>query len=97
MAESLSIAFLHVLELLSPTERIAFLLREVFEAPYAELAQTLDTTEENCRQIVMRARKRVQDKRPRFTVDLERHSEVLQQFLMACSSGNPERLTQLLR
>ena len=68
MAESLSIAFLHVLELLSPAERIAFLLREVFDASYAELAQTLDTSEENCRQIVMRARKHVQEQRPRFTV-----------------------------
>jgi RNA polymerase sigma-70 factor (ECF subfamily) len=97
MAESLSIAFLHVLELLSPTERIVFLLREVFDASYAELARTLDTTEENCRQIVMRARKHVQEKRPRFTVDHEHHSQILQQFLMACSSGNPAQLTQLLR
>lgn len=97
MAESLSIAFLHVLESLSPTERIAFLLREVFDTSYAVLAQTLDTTEENCRQIVMRARKYVQNKRPRFTVDHNRHSQVLQQFLAACSSGDPTQLTELLR
>ena len=97
MVETLSIAFLHVLELLSPTERIAFLLREVFDASYGELAQALDTTEENCRQIVMRARKRVQAKRPRFTVDYDRHRQVLQHFLMACSSGDPARLAELLR
>jgi RNA polymerase sigma-70 factor, ECF subfamily len=66
MAESLSIAFLHMLELLSPTERIAFLLREIFDAPYTELAETLETSEENCRQIVTRARKRIQIKRPRL-------------------------------
>jgi RNA polymerase sigma-70 factor (ECF subfamily) len=97
MVETLSIAFLHILELLSPTERIAFLLREVFDASYGEVAQALDTTEENCRQVVMRARKRVQAKRPRFTVDYDRHRQVLQHFLMACSSGNPARLTELLR
>ena len=97
MAESLSIAFLHVLGLLSPTERIAFLLREIFDMPYAELGEILETTDENCRQIVARARKHIQVKRPRFTVDQDRHSKILQQFLAACSSGNPTRLTELLR
>ena len=97
MAESISIAFLHVLELLSPTERIAFLLREVFDASYAELAQTLDITEENSRQIVTRARRRIQAKRPRFTVDHDQHRDILQKFLMACASGNQAQLTELLR
>jgi len=97
MAESISIAFLHVLELLSPTERIAFLLREVFDASYAELAQALDVTEENSRQIVTRARRRIQAKRPRFTVDHDLHRHILQKFLMACASGNQAQLTELLR
>ena len=80
MAESLSIAFLHVLELLSPAERIAFLLREVFDISYTELAETLENSEENCRQIVARARKHVHAQRPRFTVDRDQHSQVLQEF-----------------
>jgi RNA polymerase sigma-70 factor (ECF subfamily) len=97
MAESLSIAFLHVLELLSPAERIAFLLREVFDIPYAELAETLENSEENCRQIVARARKHVHAKRPRFTVDRDQHSQVLREFLAACASGNTGKLSALLR
>lgn len=97
MAESLSIAFLHMLELLSPTERIAFLLREIFDASYSELAETLETSEENCRQIVARARKRIQAKRPRFSVDREKHIQVLREFMTACASGDPVRLTELLR
>lgn len=97
MAESLSIAFLHVLELLSPTERIAFLLREIFGASYPELAETLETSEENCRQIVTRARKRIQTKRPRFTVDQGKHIQVLREFMTACASGDPTRLAEVLR
>jgi RNA polymerase sigma-70 factor, ECF subfamily len=88
MAESLSIAFLHMLELLSPTERIAFLLREIFDASYAELAEMLETWEENCRQIVTRVRKRIQTRRPRLTVDREKHTQVLREFLTACASGD---------
>jgi RNA polymerase sigma-70 factor (ECF subfamily) len=97
VAESLSIAFLHMLELLSPSERIAFLLREIFDASYTELAETLDTSEENCRQIVTRARKRIQTKRPRFPVDREKHIQVLREFITACASGDSERLTEMLR
>ena len=96
LAESLSIAFLHVLESLSPFERIAFLLREIFDATYAEIATTLETTEENCRQIVARARKHIQAKRPRFTANHQTHMQVLHEFLSACASGNPAQLTALL-
>jgi RNA polymerase sigma-70 factor, ECF subfamily len=97
MAESLSIAFLHVLELLSPAERIAFLLREVFDISYTELAETLENTEENCRQIVARARKHVHAKRPRFMVNHDQHSQVLREFMAACASGNTGKLSDLLR
>lgn len=96
LAESLSIAFLHVLESLSPSERIAFLLREIFEASYAEIAKTLETTEDNCRQIVARARKHIQAKRPRFTPNHQTHTQVLHEFLSACASGNTAQLTALL-
>jgi RNA polymerase sigma-70 factor (ECF subfamily) len=97
MAESLSMAFLQVLELLSPTERVAFLLREVFETSYTELAEILETTEENCRQIVARARKHIRTKHARFVVDPEKHMQVLREFVTACASGDPARLADLLR
>lgn len=96
MAESLSMAFLHVLETLSPAERVAFLLREIFDVSYADVAAILETTEANSRQLVTRARKHVRDKRPRFTVDRERHAAVLRRFLTACASGDlTELVTQL--
>jgi len=96
MAESLSLAFLHILESLSPSERVAFLLREVFDAGYDEVAAALDTTEANSRQIFARARKHIQDRRPRFEVDRDRQSVVLREFLAACATGDPSQLTNLL-
>jgi len=97
MAESLSIAFLYVLEQLSPTERVAFLLREVFETSYTELAQTLETSEDNCRQMVARARKHIRNGQPRFNVNRDQHNQVLQEFVVACASGNATQLLNLLR
>jgi RNA polymerase sigma-70 factor (ECF subfamily) len=96
MAESLSLAFLHILESLSPAERAAFLLREVFDAGYDEVASALGTTEANSRQIVTRAREHLRERRPRFPVDQERHRGVLQEFLKACASGDPSRVAGLL-
>jgi RNA polymerase sigma-70 factor (ECF subfamily) len=96
MAESLSLAFLRLLESLSPAERVAFLLREVFDADYEEVAAALETSESNSRQIVARARKHIQEHRPRFAVDRGRQSAVLREFLAACSTGDPSRLTALL-
>jgi len=96
MAESLSLAFLHLLETLSPDERVAFLLREVFDAGYAEIAATLDTSEDNSRQLVARARKHIRERRPRFKVDRARRQSVLEQFLAACQTGDPSQLLPLL-
>lgn len=96
MAESLSLAFLHILETLTPDERVAFLLREVFDADYAEIASTLETSEANCRQLIARARKHIRDRRPRFKVDRARQQSVLQQFLSACQTGDPSKLLPLL-
>jgi RNA polymerase sigma-70 factor, ECF subfamily len=96
MAESLSLAFLHILESLSPAERIGFLLREVFDASYEEVAAALHTSESNSRQIVARARKHIQERRPRFAVDRGRQSAVLREFLAACSTGDSTQLTALL-
>lgn len=97
MAESLSLAFLHLLESLSPPERVAFLLREIFEMPYIELASILETTEANCRQLVVRARKQIQQRRQRFAVDKKRHRSVLEKFLTACASGDTSHLMAMLR
>jgi RNA polymerase sigma-70 factor (ECF subfamily) len=96
-AESLSLAFLHVLETLSPAERVAFLMREVFEESYEEVAQALSTTEENCRQLVARARKHLRERRPRFVVDRARHEAVLYRFLAACASGDTDALFSMIK
>jgi RNA polymerase sigma-70 factor (ECF subfamily) len=96
MAESLSLAFLHLLESLSPAERVAFLLREVFDAGYDEVASALETSEANSRQIVARARQHIRDRRPRFTVDRARQTAVLREFLAACATGDPSQLTAML-
>jgi len=96
MAESLSLAFLHLLESLSPAERAAFLLREVFDAGYDEVAAALQTSEANSRQIVARARKHIQERRPRFAVDRDRQMAVLREFLAACATGDPSQLTAML-
>jgi RNA polymerase sigma-70 factor (ECF subfamily) len=96
-AESLSLAFLHVLETLSPAERVAFLMREVFEESYEEVAQAIETSEENSRQLVARARKHLREKRPRFVVDRGRHEAVLYRFLTACASGDTEALFSMIK
>jgi RNA polymerase sigma-70 factor (ECF subfamily) len=96
MAESLSLAFLRLLETLSPAERVAFLLREVFDVEYEAVAAALETSEANSRQIVARARKHIQEHRPRFAVGRDRQSAVLREFLAACATGDPSQLTALL-
>jgi RNA polymerase sigma-70 factor (ECF subfamily) len=96
MAESLSFAFLRLLESLSPSERVAFLLRDVFDASYEDVAAALGTSEGNSRHIVARARKHIQDGRPRFAVDRDRQSALVREFLSACATGDPSRLTALL-
>jgi RNA polymerase sigma-70 factor (ECF subfamily) len=96
MAELLSIAFLHILESLSPAERVAFLLREAFDADYDEIAGALDTTESNSRQLVARARKHIEERRPRFPVDRAKHQQMLEQFLSACATGDDAHLKNLL-
>jgi RNA polymerase sigma-70 factor (ECF subfamily) len=97
MAESLSIAFLRLLEELSPAERVAFVLREVFDAGFDEVAAVLATSEGNVRQIVTRARRHIQEHRPRFAIDRDRQATVFREFLSACATGDPSQLTALLR
>src|SRR5258705_1146680 len=81
--ESLSMAFLVLLERLTPIERAVFLLREVFEYDYSEIAAVLGQSEVNCRQILRRARQHVSEMRPRFEAPEQKHEELLRVFLDA--------------
>ena len=82
-AESVSIAMLTVLETLAPAERAVFVLREVFDVPYAEIARAVDKTPAAVRQIAHRAREHVAARRPRIQVDRAEHQQVLERFLAA--------------
>jgi RNA polymerase sigma-70 factor, ECF subfamily len=94
--ESISMAFLVLLESLSPAERAVFLLHEVFDYEYAEIAQMVDKEEATCRQLLHRAKKHISEHRPRFQSSPEVHQEILGKFLMAAGSGDMEGLTHLL-
>jgi RNA polymerase sigma-70 factor (ECF subfamily) len=88
LAESVSIAMLAVLETLVPTERAVFVLREVFDVPYAEIAEALDKSPAAVRQIANRARKHVAARRPRMSVSRAEQKRVVEQFLAALSTGD---------
>lgn len=94
--ESLSIAFLALLEQLTPGERAVFLLREVFSYEYAEIATMIGSSEAACRQMFSRAKKHLADHRPRFEPNPETHRELLARFIQATRSGNLEALVKLL-
>jgi RNA polymerase sigma-70 factor (ECF subfamily) len=83
MSDTLSLAFLVLLESLSPLERAVFLLHEVFGYSYAEIGQVVDKSEANCRQIALRARKAVDAGRPRFDPSEEERREVAERFFAA--------------
>ncbi len=94
--ESLSMAFLLMLERLTPVERAVFVLREVFEYEYPELATVLGESEANCRQILHRARQHVTATRPRFKASQRQKSQLLEGFLQATKGGDLEGLVGLL-
>lgn len=96
MQESLSLAFLTLLERLNPIERAVFLLRAVFDYDYAEIAGFVDKSEAACRQIFSRAQKYVRDNRPRRAASPEAHRAVLAAFLAALGSGDLAGVTALL-
>jgi RNA polymerase sigma-70 factor (ECF subfamily) len=87
MSDSLSLAFLVLLESLSPVERAVFLLREVFGYDYAEIARSVDKSEANCRQIFTRARHHIDQGRPRFEASRRQGTELTERFLTALSGG----------
>jgi RNA polymerase sigma-70 factor (ECF subfamily) len=94
--ESLSMAFLVLLERLTPIERAVFLLREVFEYEYSEIAAVLGQSEVNCRQILRRARQHVSAMRPRFKASARKQNDLLERFLQATGSGDLDELVALL-
>lgn len=95
LASDLSIAFLVLLERLAPAERAAFLLHEVFEFDYREIASVLDRTEEACRQLVHRARVRVRTARKRFEATEAAKADLLHRFTAAVGAGDQAALLAL--
>jgi RNA polymerase sigma-70 factor (ECF subfamily) len=96
LASSLTTAFLVLLEHLSATERAVFLLREVFELDFDEIARSVGKSEANTRQILTRARGRLRDAHPRFTVSRRESEEIVRRFRDACVTGNLEELMTVL-
>ena len=96
MADSLSLSFLVLLERLSPIERAVFLLREVFDYGYDEVAEIVDKSEANCRQIFVRARKHIDEGKPRFEPTSEQHELLTTNFLAAVQDGDVRQLVDYL-
>jgi RNA polymerase sigma-70 factor (ECF subfamily) len=96
LADSVSLAFLVLLEELTPVERAVFLLREVFGYDFSTVAAMVGKSEANCRQLVVRGRRHVAERRTRFEADSRHGRELTAQFLAACMSGDLEGLLGLL-
>jgi len=96
LADSLSFAMLALLERLTPVERAAYLLREVFGYEYAQVAEIIERTEVNSRQLVTRARKHLEASRPRFDADEAARDALLERFLAAAEEGDVEALEEML-
>lgn len=96
LADSVSVAVLVVLESLSPLERAVFVLREAFGFPYAEIAATLGRSEAAVRQLAGRARRHVEERKPRYDVDPAHRRDLTERFLAAAAGGDIEELLVLL-
>jgi RNA polymerase sigma-70 factor (ECF subfamily) len=96
LASSLTTAFLVLLEQLAPTERAVFLLRDVFELDFAEIARSIGKSEANTRQILVRARGRLRESRPRFTASRRESEEIVRRFRDASVTGNVDELMAVL-
>lgn len=94
--DSLSLAFLVLLQTLSPVERAVFLLREVFEYGYDEIATTVQKSEDNCRQIFARAKRRIDAGKPRFDANPQEHIELARRFFDAAVDGDMASLVKFL-
>jgi RNA polymerase sigma-70 factor, ECF subfamily len=95
-SDSLSMAFLLVLERLSPVERAVFLLHDVFGYEFAEVATIVDKSVDNCRQVAVRARRHVAEHRPRFEASRAKRDELADKFVAAFSTGDVDGLVNLL-
>jgi RNA polymerase sigma-70 factor (TIGR02957 family) len=95
-ADSLSLAFLVLLESLSAEQRAAFLLHDVFDYDYAKVAEIVGTSEQNARQLASRARRHVKEGRPRFDASAEQREELAASFLVAAQEGDFEQLESFL-
>ncbi|HEY4183304.1 MAG TPA: sigma-70 family RNA polymerase sigma factor [Kofleriaceae bacterium] len=96
LAEDLSMALLMTLERLSPLERAAFLLHDVFDMDYSAIAQTIERSEAAVRQLASRAREHVRDERPRFTTTPESQERLTNAFAMALASNDVDGIARLL-
>ena len=96
LAEDVSFALMAVLERLAPLERVVFVLRNAFDLTFDEIAPVIRRDAVTCRKIFSRARVRVQEERPRFTVDRERHRALLRSFNEAARGGDTAKLVSLL-
>ncbi len=94
--ESVSMALLLLLERLTPVERAVFILREIFDYAHGEIAEVLELSEANCRQLLRRAREHVRQASPRFKTSETQHREVLERFREAAGTGDMDRLLALL-
>src|SRR5262245_5486398 len=94
--ESITLAFLVLLETLTPQERAVFLLREVFEYDYAEIAKVVQTSAANCRQLFHRAKERIAEQRPRFEPAPDRQRQLVERFLAATQRGDVAALANML-
>jgi RNA polymerase sigma-70 factor (ECF subfamily) len=95
-ADSLSMAFLLVLERLSPVERAVFLLHDVFDYGYDEVAGIVGKSEDNCRQLAVRARRHVTEMKPRFEASRRQRAELAERFFGAVEDGDMDKLIDLL-
>ena len=95
-ADSLSMAFLVLLESLTPVERAVFLLRDVFDYEYDEIAKVVGKSEDNTRQIAVRARRQVEEKKPRFEASRARREELARRFFEAVANADTKGLVELL-
>jgi len=95
-ADSLSMAFLVLLESLTPVERAVFLLREVFDYDYAEIAGIVERSEDNCRQLYVRARRHIDERQPRFDASRRHRDELVERFFAAAERGDLAALEEML-
>jgi RNA polymerase sigma-70 factor, ECF subfamily len=97
LASSLTLGFLHVLETLTPVERVVFILADVFDVPFKDIAETVGKSPEACRQLASRARRRVHDARPhRYSPPDDAAAAAVAQMLAATSAGDIDGLVRLL-